>query len=298
MKITKFIFIALLITACAEDPGDLTETTHSNIDKINAEGEICENGKEKEIVCGEGDQGVQKLKCEAGIWIDVGTCKYCDDSIEDSLEKIISCGINGRGVQTQVCVSGEWINKNECVDPDECVDEDERTGTTMCGELDIMLFEQKCIKGKWEDTEVCQCASEEYPYFHKGLCWSDKSSNTMNWNDAIDYCEDLGGRLPNIQELRMLIKECPRVEYPQPDDQTELCEIEDPDKLTYDARTQLCDGCSPDSSGKYSVFADTGWFWSSSELSDSLVSSWSLGFSNGSVDSFNENHGNNVRCVR
>ncbi|MBR6244279.1 DUF1566 domain-containing protein [bacterium] len=48
--------------------------------------------------------------------------------------------------------------------------------------------------------------------------WSSRSSSKMNWQSAINYCQNLneGGhsdwRLPNIDELRGLIKNCPKTE--------------------------------------------------------------------------------------
>ena len=52
---------------------------------------------------------------------------------------------------------------------------------------------------------------------HK-LQWSNRSPEKMNWPKAIDYCRNLneGGysnwRLPDIDELRTLIKNCPKTE--------------------------------------------------------------------------------------
>ena len=50
------------------------------------------------------------------------------------------------------------------------------------------------------------------------LQWSNKSQNTMGWYSAVKYCKELneGGhndwRLPDIDELRTLIKQCPKTE--------------------------------------------------------------------------------------
>ena len=47
-----------------------------------------------------------------------------------------------------------------------------------------------------------------------GKMWSSRSSSTYTWSDAVSYCDNLteGGysdwRLPNINELRTLIKNC------------------------------------------------------------------------------------------
>jgi hypothetical protein len=143
------------------------------------------------------------------------------------------------------------------------------------------------------------CAGD-FPHFHKGLCWSDKVADAMNWDDAMDYCEGLGGRLPKIHELRMLTKECPQAEYPKPiEDPWRWCEIEDPDKLAWDDRTEGCSGCTNDSSGKYSVFGDIYWFWSSSSYVNNANGAWGVDFSVGGYVNFAfKHHIINVRCVR
>ena len=55
-----------------------------------------------------------------------------------------------------------------------------------------------------EDTEgkfkPSDCTGE-FPNYHKGLCWSNASSKSMDWDNAITYCENLGGRLPTISEI-------------------------------------------------------------------------------------------------
>ncbi len=140
--------------------------------------------------------------------------------------------------------------------------------------------------------------SGDFPNYHKGLCWSNKAPDTMSWNDAWVYCESLGGRLPKIQELRMLIQNCPETEYPKPDEQYPWCKIEDPGNLTSGYSSyNMCRGCSFDDSGKYSVFRDIGRFWSH-------TSSWyydtaeMIDFSYGRV--FYQDMlfvGNSVRCL-
>lgn len=51
-----------------------------------------------------------------------------------------------------------------------------------------------------------------------GLVWSGRSSYEMSWSMAVDYCNNLykGGygdwRLPNIDELRTLVENCPNIE--------------------------------------------------------------------------------------
>ena len=48
----------------------------------------------------------------------------------------------------------------------------------------------------------------KFPDKNNGLSWSKKTSDKMSLNDAKIYCEDLGGRLPTINELKKTIKNC------------------------------------------------------------------------------------------
>jgi hypothetical protein len=147
-----------------------------------------------------------------------------------------------------------------------------------------------------EDTEVKFKPSDctgEFPNYHKGLCWSNASSNSMDWDNAITYCENLGGRLPTISELRTLIQNCPATETGGECGVTDSC-------LSFDdCRNDPCGGCEHDESGKYSVFGDTGWFWSSSEQSEHSDYAWVVEFSGGYVgDGYESYHLFHVRCVR
>jgi uncharacterized protein (TIGR02145 family) len=131
-----------------------------------------------------------------------------------------------------------------------------------------------------------------FPQPHAGLCWSKASSSTRNWGDAKDYCKNLGGRLPTISELRTLIQNCPATETGGSCGVTDSC-------LSYsECRNDDCSGCSYDSSGKYSVFGDTGWFWSSSVRSGSTNYAWSVNFNNGRVHYGSRDDNGSVRCVR
>lgn len=134
--------------------------------------------------------------------------------------------------------------------------------------------------------------SDKFCHFHDGLYWSDKADYSMYWIDAAAYCEYLGGRLPTISELRTLVQNCPAGETGFKCRVTDYC-------LYYnDCWSDTCNGCENDESGKYSVFGDTEWFWSSSELSDYANLAWLVNFNFGGVyDSF-KNFKFNVRCVQ
>ena len=138
--------------------------------------------------------------------------------------------------------------------------------------------------------------AEEAKFSH--LEWSEKASNTMWWNDAVEYCKNLdeGGytdwRLPTISELRSLIRNCSNTQIGG------KCRVTDTCLSWDDCRDSACNGCSYDESGRYSRFGDTGWFWSSSTFSDNTDHAWGVSFEDAHVGSDVKSYSSYVRCVR
>lgn len=158
----------------------------------------------------------------------------------------------------------------------------------------VLLFMVVSCGG--EDTEGNLKPSDctgKLPNYHKGLCWSDASSDSMTWDPAKAYCKSLGGRLPTISELRTLIENCPGTETGGECGVTDSC-------LSYgDCWNNSCDSCSEADDGRYSVFGDTYWFWSSSELSDNADGVWYVDFDYGYVNfSSKDNLIPRVRCLQ
>ena len=137
------------------------------------------------------------------------------------------------------------------------------------------------------------CVNEKnFPNEHDGLYWSNASSNKMKWDKAAAYCEELGGRLPTISELRTLIQNCPATETGGE------CGVTDSCLSSADCSNDQCEGCEYDYPGKYSAFEDTYWFWSSSEQSGNADTVWLVGFNNGNVSLLQKDGLIYVRCVR
>ncbi|HOG43684.1 MAG TPA: DUF1566 domain-containing protein [bacterium] len=130
-----------------------------------------------------------------------------------------------------------------------------------------------------------------FPYEHNGLYWSDKSPDKMTWDEAVEYCPNLDGRLPTISELRTLIQNCPGTETGGECEVTDSC-------LAFDCSYGPCGVCEYDQSGKYSVFGDAIWLWSSSERSDNPFHAWYANFENGSVSGYGKISKGSVRCVK
>jgi len=131
------------------------------------------------------------------------------------------------------------------------------------------------------------------------LMWQyEINSDKYSFSNAEKYCEKLiyagheDWRLPTISELRTLMQNCPTTQVEG------SCEVKDSCLSLDICRNSDCEGCSPDNNGKYSVFGDIGWFWSSFVLSDHEGNAWYLNFHNGNVDNYLLYHKGNVRCVR
>ena len=131
----------------------------------------------------------------------------------------------------------------------------------------------------------------------KGLQWSNKAPDKMNWNNAVNYCKNLteGGyidwRLPNIDELRTLIQNHPGTQTGG------SCPISE--KAGKLAGRDWTDDCRGRSGSNFSKLGDTGWFWSSSTRSGSTGSAWYVYFYDGYVSyDYKTDNGSYVRCVR
>lgn len=137
-----------------------------------------------------------------------------------------------------------------------------------------------------------------------GLTWSEKSPNYMNWNEAVIYCKNLneGGysdwRLPNIDELRTVIKNCPKTETDGE------CKVSEKNGRLSSDDWHPDDSCyceiKKNNHGYYSKLGDDDnvWLWSSSTRSDDSVSAWGVDFGSGLVDGNFKFHYYSVRCVR
>ena len=171
------------------------------------------------------------------------------------------------------------------------------TKTSDC-EDDLICIDLVCLDdpedtGDTENTGTTCTGDDMFCHSHGGIDWSDVSNSYKSWYTAKIYCENLGGRLPTISELRTLIQNCPGAETDGECSVTDSC-------LSEGCWNDACSGCEYDESGKYSVFGDTSWFWSSSEVSDETGSIWRVIFLYGSIVNCDKDLGlvTNVRCVR
>ena len=157
------------------------------------------------------------------------------------------------------------------------------------------------LKKEREEEEKKAAYQRERKIGH--LIWSDRSSNEVDWSTAKEYCENLteGGfadwRLPNIDELRTIIKNCFKTET------SGECKLSEKSGCLSSNCWQpkgicYCDGRS-NNGGYYSKLGDDDnvWLWSSTQL-DYSDFALTVNFKNGSVGPSLRNFGRNVRCVR
>lgn len=129
------------------------------------------------------------------------------------------------------------------------------------------------------------------------LLWSDRSSDTMDWNWAKKYCENLSEdghddwRLPTISELRTLIQNCKNTETSGECGVTDICLSQD------ECKNKACYGCNDDKNVQYSKLGDKGLFWSSSLRPESRNNAWYADFKYASINGHSEGK-KSVRCVR
>jgi hypothetical protein len=133
------------------------------------------------------------------------------------------------------------------------------------------------------------------------LYWSERSS-AMDWYKATNYCRNLreGGysdwRLPTIDELRTLIKNCPKTVSGG------SCRASDKNRCLsvncMGGRGEYYCEYRKDNLGYYSKLGDSGPLWSVSLRSDDTCCAWQVGFHDADVSGSMKSNNHYVRCVR
>ena len=142
-----------------------------------------------------------------------------------------------------------------------------------------------------EKKKAAALIKKNFAIEHEGVFWSDRSQRPLDHFTALKHCESLGGRLPSIDELRKLLTMCTAVETGG------ACGVSSGCLNRVNCRTSECNGCASASGGRYSVFGDTGWFWTSSIQSDNKAKGWYVNFNQGLIDTENLKTRGNVRCI-
>ncbi len=131
------------------------------------------------------------------------------------------------------------------------------------------------------------------------LTWQlNISDKRMNYFEALNYCRNLDyaghndWRLPTISELRTLIKNCRYTRVGG------SCKVTDKCLKRDNCWSEDCRKCPGENTGKYSLFEDTAWFWSSSQRMDTINIAWVVKFFRGSIGNRHVTLKGRVRCVR
>mgnify|MGYP001487029743 CR=1 FL=1 len=141
-----------------------------------------------------------------------------------------------------------------------------------------------------------------------GLTWQvTPSSEYMNWEDASTYCENLslegaGWHLPNISELRSLVRGCEATVTGGACGVTDSC-------LEYSCSDESCSSCEYGSGptngicyGPSELPLECEWFWSSSPMEENPFDEpfvWVIHFGDASLVHFSpDSVAVATRCVR
>ena len=188
---------------------------------------------------------------------------------------VISCGGGSK--------TGDNTDTGEVVNDEDTVDTDSNGG------------------GSSTLPECSSTSSTPCKDSSSGLTWSARASSIYTWQDAVDYCSSYsegglsGWRLPNINELRTLIKNCAGSQTGG------SCAVQDPDCLSFSCWSDSC-YCDDmeNNGGYYSKLGDDDnvYLWSSSTRSDSTNGAWLVVFNYGGVGSDSKTSSRYVRCVR
>ena len=173
--------------------------------------------------------------------------------------------------------------------------------------LNKVLHQQKADKNA-KDQAACNQARQQNSYqawedylknFSNGKCnfeakmnlkkllkhkWSSRSSKRMNWNDAINYCQNLredgysNWRLPTISELRTTIKNCSGSQSGGSCSVSDFC-LSGSYCLSVDCKCEF----RKNNGGYYSKLGDDDnvILWSSSVQSESAKHRWVVDFAFG-----------------
>ncbi len=139
-----------------------------------------------------------------------------------------------------------------------------------------------------------------------GLTWQvEPSEQTLSWAEAVEYCRNLEPegttqwRLPNISELRTLVRGCPATEI------AGSCKVLEDGCLAHECRDSTCTGClaglGPGVEGAYwpdELRGDTWSYWSSSPVQDIKSHAWRVAFARATVYFEPLDYHKYVRCVR
>ena len=131
------------------------------------------------------------------------------------------------------------------------------------------------------------------------LIWSEKTASASSWSSAKSYCEGKGEgwRLPTIDDLRTLVLGCDETATGGACGVKEGCLSESP---CYSSTYCVSKNCPTRNDGAYSIFGDTCYLWSSSEIDGDSNRAWYLNFKFAAIGSSDKSTSDlaYTRCVK
>ncbi len=165
--------------------------------------------------------------------------------------------------------------------PDDSTTEyNETPSTTSC--------QFKCNDGYGWDGSKCFVWQDGVGYY-----WY-KPESQYTYNEAVAYCSSIGGSVPTIDQLRLLIQNCTDTVT------SGACAVTNSCTSWTSCRGTNCESCSDQGYGYYSIFSDSSWFWSSTSVSDQTTSVFTVNFNSGGINmsDISGSAMGNTRCVK
>jgi len=289
------------------DTADGDDETTPDGDESEADQDV-EEDSDTETVC----------VCSSGPCCD--GCNYRDSSYvcDDNLDVDYQCAGSACGddaqTKTQVMncsgVSadcngskswGEWTMHENCGSDEKCDSDNESYAS--------------CTYNAYCATTAFSCSNGVCTDPATGFEWQETpTGGQMGWEPAKTHCTGLtldgsGWRLPNISELRSLIRNCSDIETGGAcgvKDECSACGVSSGDTclLSSCSVSSVCnpDSCSNDGgpTGCYwppELSGTCSWYWSSSPVGGDNYA-WGVNFGNGNMDYNYVTNCHDVRCVR
>ena len=138
---------------------------------------------------------------------------------------------------------------------------------------------------------------DAFPQTHAGTTWISVADSKMTVEDATAYCTNLGGGLPDINELRSLIKDWPKTMTDGACEVTRNCS-----SITSCLDKVICGGAEEAKyNGGFSVFGENtnGEFWSRTKESSKPQDfhNWLVDFNSARVTHYYEGAEKGVLCI-
>jgi hypothetical protein len=237
-----------------------------------------------------------------------GTVGACGDSDGSSSSALSGAGENC--TKTADCEPGLKCVSLVCQQGGADCPADKDCSGLECGP-DPVCGESCGACGATEDCQVGHCVAgssgDVWKDSTSGLTWQvTPTGGEMVWSDAKAHCAALsvgggGWHLPDIAELRSIIRGCPTTELG-----SDTCYVGEGGCLESSCNDgDLCNACyprnAPGRNGEYwpgEIGGECGRYFSSSPVEDLPDFAWSVEFSCGSVDQVHVDNTNLVRCVR